>query len=64
MKAVKKPIPVEVEEIKEDIDIETLEGTLHATKGNFLIYGVNGEVYPIRADIFHKTYDIVDEKEN
>ncbi|TPR19976.1 hypothetical protein DY138_00635 [Apilactobacillus timberlakei] len=60
MKAVKKPIPVEVEKVIEDKDIKTLEGILHATKGNYIIHGVNGEIYPIRADIFKKTYDIVE----
>ena len=38
------------------IDIETLEGTMKAKEGDFIIKGVNGEFYPCKPDIFHKTY--------
>jgi hypothetical protein len=41
--------------------IKTLEGDHHASVGDFIIRGVNGELYPCKPDIFEKTYDI-DEK--
>lgn len=41
-------------------DIKTLEGTMKADKGDFIILGVNGEVYPCKPDIFEKTYELVD----
>jgi hypothetical protein len=37
--------------------IPTLEGTMKFNRGDWLITGVNGEIYPCRADIFKKTYD-------
>lgn len=40
-------------------DIKTLEGTMLANKGDFIILGVNGEVYPCKPDIFKKTYEEV-----
>lgn len=42
------------------IEIETLEGVMLASPGDFLIRGVNGEIYPCKPDIFEKTYDIVE----
>ena len=39
--------------------IETLEGTMTASIGDFIIKGVNGEFYPCKPDIFHKTYEPV-----
>lgn len=37
----------------------TLEGEMKATKGYFIIKGVNGEFYPCKPDIFWKTYESV-----
>ena len=39
--------------------IQTLEGTMTASIGDFVIKGVNGEFYPCKPDIFEKTYDKV-----
>ena len=40
--------------------IKTLEGTMIASKGDWIIKGVNGEFYPCKPDIFEKTYEIVE----
>lgn len=39
--------------------IPTLEGTMKFQRGNMLITGVNGEIYPCKADIFAATYSRV-----
>jgi len=39
--------------------ISTLEGTMAADKGDYIIKGVNGEFYPIKEEIFLKTYEPV-----
>lgn len=39
--------------------IETLEGKMRASKGDYIIKGVNGEFYPCKPDIFEKTYELV-----
>ena len=39
--------------------VETLEGQMIGTIGDFLIRGVNGEYYPCKPDIFEKTYEEV-----
>lgn len=41
--------------------IETLEGDMLAEFDDYIIKGVNGEFYPCKPDVFHKTYDIVEE---
>lgn len=41
--------------------IRTLEGELVAHAGDYIVKGVKGEIYPVRADIFKKTYEEVEE---
>lgn len=39
--------------------IHTLEGSMHASPGDWIIRGVQGEFYPCKPDIFEQTYDEV-----
>ena len=39
--------------------VATLEGTVKGKAGDWLAKGVNGELYPINAEIFEKTYEEV-----
>ena len=39
--------------------IKTLEGTMQAATGEYIIKGVAGEFYPIKSDIFEQTYEEV-----
>ena len=39
--------------------IETLEGTMIAKYGDYIIKGVQGEFYPCKPDIFNATYEAV-----
>jgi hypothetical protein len=43
------------------IQIQTLEGTMTANLNDWIIKGVNGELYPCKPDIFEKTYEEVEE---
>lgn len=40
--------------------VPTLEGSITASIGDYIIKGVNGEFYPCKPDIFEKTYEKVD----
>lgn len=40
-------------------DIITLEGTMRANTGDYIIRGINGEIYPCKQDIFEATYEMV-----
>jgi len=44
------------------IQIRTLEGTMTANEGDWIIRGVKGELYPCKPDIFDATYERVGEK--
>lgn len=44
-----------------DFIIKTLEGNMKATKEDYLIKGVNSELYPCKMEIFNKTYEKVEE---
>lgn len=39
--------------------IQTLEGEMRASVGDWIIKGVNGEFYPCKPDIFALTYEEV-----
>ena len=39
------------------VGIETLEGTMFANIGDWIIKGVQGEFYPCKPDIFTATYE-------
>lgn len=40
--------------------IKTLEGTMQVSAGDYIIKGINGELYPCKPDIFKKTYERAD----
>lgn len=56
----KKPVVVEAYRVDEEQKIETLEGTMTAAPGDWIVKGVNGERYPVKPDIFEKTYEKAD----
>jgi hypothetical protein len=65
----KKPLVIEAEQVTKEmlnklglmwINIETLEGTMRANEGDWIITGIAGEKYPCRNDIFKKTYEKVE----
>ena len=61
MKFQKKRVIVDAYQTDKDVHIETLEGVMHASPGDWIITGVNGEKYPCKPDIFEKTYEPVSE---
>ena len=46
------------------LGIETLEGFMEASTGDYIIKGVKGEYYPCKPDVFEKTYERVDENDH
>jgi hypothetical protein len=43
--------------IKHGIGVDTLEGTMLASPGDYIIQGIQGEFYPCKPDIFEQTYE-------
>lgn len=64
-KEVKKyrkiPIVLEAYQTDEEMDIETLEGVMHASIGDYIVTGIKGEKYPVKPDIFKNLYEEVKE---
>jgi hypothetical protein len=46
---------------EDKIEIQTLEGVITASPGDWIIRGVKGEFYPCKNDIFLMTYEPVTE---
>ncbi len=45
---------------QDNVFIETLEGQMTASIGDWIIKGVSGELYPCKPNIFEMTYEPVD----
>jgi len=56
-KYVKKPVIIEAYQTDREVFIETLEGTMKADVGDWIIKGVKGEYYPCKPDVFNMTYE-------
>lgn len=41
------------------LNIPTLEGTMRASEGDFVIHGTHGEYYPCKPDIFNHKYEVI-----
>jgi hypothetical protein len=55
----KLPVIIKARKAKEGERIVTLEGVMTANKGDMIICGVKGELYPCKLDIFKATYEEV-----
>ena len=40
--------------------VATLEGTMIATEGDYIIKGLRGEFYPCKPDVFNKKYEEIE----
>lgn len=59
----KKPVIVKAYQTDVELEIETLEGTMKADIGDYIIKGIKGETYPCKPDIFQETYESVEEED-
>lgn len=57
----KRPVIIEAYQTDKEMIIHILEGDMKASIGDYIITGVNGEKYPCKPDIFHKSYEKVEE---
>jgi hypothetical protein len=44
--------------------IDTLEGRMKVSEGDYIIQGVKGEFYPCKPDIFELTYELAKQQGN
>ena len=59
VKVRKKSIVCEARVAEQVEYIETLEGTMKANVGDYIITGVDGEHWPVKPVIFKQTYEII-----
>jgi hypothetical protein len=45
-------------QMTEVFQVETLEGVMEGQAGDWLMIGVNGEMYPCAAEVFNKSYEL------
>ncbi len=57
----KKPLIINAFRILVPNEIETLEGKMRGERGDWRIFGINGEQYFCKDEIFRKTYEPIDE---
>ena len=57
----KRPVIIEAERVWQREAIITIEGTMTAEPGDWIITGIKGELYPCKDDIFRATYEAVDD---
>lgn len=58
----KKPVVIEAYQTDKVLTIHTLEGDMIASKGDYIITGVDGEQYLCKPDIFEKTSEPVEDQ--
>lgn len=63
-KFIKKPLVVNAHQMQQPFQIHTSEGVMRGKKGDWLIEGINGEMYPCRNAVFHKSFDAVPDRKN
>jgi hypothetical protein len=57
---MKRPIVVLAKQIDDEFRVNTLEGNYKQGKsGDYLMRGIDGELYICDKDIFEKTYDFI-----
>ena len=60
MDCMKKPIVVQAKQIPHPFHVNTLEGNYkHRKAGDYLMMGIDGELYICDQDIFNRTYDFL-----
>lgn len=61
---MKRPIIIQAKQMNEEFRVNTLEGNYKQGKpGDYLMRGIDGELYICDKDIFEKTYDFITDEE-
>lgn len=55
----KRPVVIDAKQLTQRVEIDTREGTVVGEPGDYLIVGVDGEIYPCGREIFEQTYEEV-----
>ena len=56
---VKKPLPIMARQINQTFWVEALEGKMQGKEGDYLISGIQGELYLCDREIFEESYKLI-----
>jgi len=56
LEAYRKITITKAKQMTEEFEVDTLEGTMHGKVGDYLMQGIEGELYICDQDIFNETY--------
>ena len=56
---VPRPLKIKAMKMRDAFTVHTLEGTMPGKAGDYLVQGIDGELYPCAGDIFEKKYKAV-----
>ena len=59
VKSYKKTATVKAFQVKTNFLVKTLEGTMKGNAGDYLCQGIDGEKWPVKKEVFEKTYEVV-----
>ena len=55
----KKPVTIQAIQVLQPFEVETLKGVMTGKKGDWLVKGIKGELYPVDNKIFKETYEVL-----
>ncbi len=58
----KLPVVIQAMRLPYPVVVRMLEGDMRGERGDYLIQGVKGELYPCKPEIFEATYEMADGK--
>ena len=59
-KEYRKIATVKARQMDSSFKVPTLEGTMTGNPGDYLCMGVDDELWPVKKEIFEKTYELVE----
>lgn len=57
VKSYKKVTSIKAFQVQENFIVDTLEGVMRGVAGDYLCQGIEGEKWPVKKEIFEKTYE-------
>ncbi len=55
-----KTATVQAIQLELEFAVNTLEGVMTGQPGDYLCIGINGERWPVKKEIFEKTYEVIE----
>ena len=60
LKFRKRPVVISAVQMDVPFKVETLEGWMQGQAGDWLIKGIEGEMYPCKDSVFQATYEVAE----